>query len=63
MIFKVICLFQTFLKGGPGLQIDLRASEPPPPRQCLPRRVAEGRVRVSRLHLPKAQVLGQKCGG
>ena len=55
--------FQFFLKRGRGLQIDLRAGEPPPSRQCLPCPVSEARVRVSRLHLPETQVLGQKCGG
>lgn len=43
--------------------MDLRAGEPPPPSQCLPRPVSEAGVRVSRLHLPKAEVLGQKRGG
>ena len=57
-VFK--CLF---LKRGWGLQIDLGAGEPPPPRQCLPRSVSEAGVRVPWLHLPQTQVLGQKCGG
>lgn len=43
--------------------MDLRAGEPPPACQCLPRPVSEGGVWVSWLHLPQTQVLGQKCGG
>lgn len=50
-------------QGGPGLQVGLGAGEPPPARQRFPRWGAEGRLPVSRLHLPETQVLGKECGG
>lgn len=45
---------------GLGLPVGVGASEPPPTSQRLSSRGPEGRLHLSRLHLPQAEVLGEE---
>ena len=60
---KVIWWNVNVLQGGRRVPSDFRAGQPPPPHQCLPRPVSQPGLRVPRIHLPQAQVLGQERGG